>query len=179
MCFTCSLTQYIYLLCNRLCQDLTLPGWRLPLHFPFDIYTLGVLGKVHCINLLLFCAGYKGKTGFLGGYLLKNLPEMQGMRVWFLGWEYPLEKESATHFSILTWEIPWTEEPGVLQSMGSHAAAAAKLLQSCPTLCDPIDRGPPGSCGILRQEHWSGSPFPSPVHESEKWKWSRSVMSDS
>jgi len=41
------------------------------------------------------------------------------------------------------------------------AAAAAKSLQSCPTLCDPIP-------GILQQEHWSGLPFPSPVHESEK-----------
>ena len=35
------------------------------------------------------------------------------------------------------------------------------------------------SLGFSRQEHWSGLPFPSPVHESEKWKWSRSVMSDS
>ena len=37
----------------------------------------------------------------------------------------------------------------------------------------------PPSLGFSRQEHWSGLPFPSPVHESEKWKWSRSVMSDS
>ena len=37
----------------------------------------------------------------------------------------------------------------------------------------------PLSLGFSRQEHWSGLPFPSPVHESEKWKWSRSVMSDS
>ena len=49
------------------------------------------------------------------------------------------------------------------------AAAAAKLLQSCPTLCDPIDGSPPGSSvhGILQEEHWSGLPFPSPVCESE------------
>ena len=55
--------------------------------------------------------------------------------------------------------------------------AAAKSLQSCPTLCDPIDGSPPGSpsLGFSRQEHWSGLPFPSPMHESEKWKWSRSV----
>ena len=61
------------------------------------------------------------------------------------------------------------------------AATAAKLLQSCPTLCDPIDGSPPGCPvpGISRQEHWSGLPFPSPVHESEKWKWSRSFVSDS
>ena len=37
----------------------------------------------------------------------------------------------------------------------------------------------PGSLGFSRQEHWSGLPFPSPMHESEKWKWSRLVMSDS
>ena len=50
------------------------------------------------------------------------------------------------------------------------AAAAAKSLQSCPTLCDPIDSSPPGSqsLGFSRQEHWSGLPFPSPIHESEK-----------
>ena len=48
--------------------------------------------------------------------------------------------------------------------------AAAKLLQSCLTLCDPIEGSPPGSpsLGFSRQEHWSGLPFPSPMHESEK-----------
>ena len=46
----------------------------------------------------------------------------------------------------------------------------AKSLQSCPTLCDPIDRShqAPPSLGFSRQEHWSGLPFPSPMHESEK-----------
>ena len=58
-------------------------------------------------------------------------------------------------------------------------AAAAKSLQSCPTLCDPIDGSPPGFPipGILQAR--SRLPFPSPMHESEKWKGSRSVMSDS
>ena len=67
------------------------------------------------------------------------------------------------------------------KSVCRSAAAAAKSLQSCPTLCDSIDSSPPGfpSLGFSRQEHWSGLPFPSPVHESEKWKWSRSVVSDS
>ena len=41
-------------------------------------------------------------------------------------------------------------------------------LQSCPTLCDPIDGSPPGSLGFSRQEYWSGLPFPSPMHENEK-----------
>ena len=74
-----------------------------------------------------------------------------------------MEKGMATHSSILAWRIPWTEEPGGLQSMGSQtvrhdrvtnthkhltkigaAAAAAKSLQLCLTLCDPIDGSPPG-----------------------------------
>ena len=61
------------------------------------------------------------------------------------------------------------------------AAAAAKSLQSCPTLCYPIDGSPPGfpSLGFSRQEHWSGLPFPPPMHESEKWKRSHTVVSDS
>ena len=47
------------------------------------------------------------------------------------------------------------------------AAAAAKSLQSCPTLCNPIAHQAPPSLGFSRQEHWSGLPFPSPMHESE------------
>ena len=45
---------------------------------------------------------------------------MQETRVWSLGWEYPLEKGMATHSSTLGWRIPWTEEPGGQQSMGSQ-----------------------------------------------------------
>ena len=50
------------------------------------------------------------------------------------------------------------------------AADAAKSLQSCPTMCDPIDGSPLVSSvpGFSRQEYWSGLPFPSPIHESEK-----------
>ena len=60
-------------------------------------------------------------------------------------------------------------ENDVSVAMGPHAAAAAESLQSCLTLCDPIDSSPPGSpVPGGRQEHWSGLPFPSPVHESEK-----------
>ena len=50
--------------------------------------------------------------------LVKNLPAVQEMWVWFLDQEDPLEKEMATHSTILAWEIPWTEESGGLQSMG-------------------------------------------------------------
>ena len=109
------------------------------------------------------------------------------------------------------------------------AASAAKSLQSCPTLCDPIDGSPPDSTvpgipqartlewlaisfsnarkwkmkvkslsrarllatpwtaahqappsmGFSRQEYWSGMPLPSPMHKSEKWKWSCSVVPNS
>ena len=50
--------------------------------------------------------------------MVKNLSEMQENRVRSLCWEDPLEKRMVTHFSILAWEIPWTEELGGLQSMG-------------------------------------------------------------
>ena len=50
--------------------------------------------------------------------VVKNLPAMQETLVRFLGQEDPLEKEIMTHSSILAWRIPWTEEPGGLQSMG-------------------------------------------------------------
>ena len=51
-------------------------------------------------------------------YLVKNLLAMQEIQVQSLSWEDLLEKEMATHFSNLLWEIPWTEKPGRLQSMG-------------------------------------------------------------
>ena len=50
---------------------------------------------------------------------VKNLPAMCETSVQSLGWEDPLEKEVATHSGILAWRIPWTEEPGKVQSMGS------------------------------------------------------------
>ena len=52
--------------------------------------------------------------------MVKNLPAMQDTWVQFLGREDPLQNEMATHSSILAWRIPWTEEPGGLQSMGSQ-----------------------------------------------------------
>ena len=51
---------------------------------------------------------------------LKHLPEMRETWVRSLGWEDPLEKEMATHSSILAWRIPWMGEPGGLQSTGSQ-----------------------------------------------------------
>ena len=60
------------------------------------------------INYLLF-----GRSSFIA-QSVKNMPAMQETQVQFLGWEDPLEKEMATHSSILAWRIPWTEEPGRL-----------------------------------------------------------------
>ena len=57
---------------------------------------------------------------FLMVQTVKNLPAVQETQVQSLGQESPLEKGMATHFSILAWRIPWTEEPGGLQSMGSQ-----------------------------------------------------------
>ena len=156
-------------------------------------------------------------------------------KMWFLSlsWEDPLEKEMATHFSILAWRIPLTEEPGRLQSMGLEkvkhdwatntqgmawgewapstllslhwiatqwwlqlpeqllvlydidnidkdhfpvaAAAAAKSLQSCPTLCDPIYGSPPDSPvpGILQARTLEGVA----ISFSNAWKWKVKVKS--
>ena len=72
------------------------------------------------------------------------------------------------HSSILAWEIPWTEEPGRLQSMLlllllSHFSR----VRLCATPWTTAHQASL-SMGFSRQEHWSGLPFPSPVHESEK-----------
>ena len=59
----------------------------------------------------------------------------------------------------------------ILINHDTDTAATAKSLQSCPTLCNPIDSSPPGSprpWDSPGKKHWSGLPFPSPMHESEK-----------
>ena len=86
----------------------------------------------------------------------------------------------ATHSSILAWQISWTKEPRRLQLMGlqrvntiEHVCTKLLLLLSrfsrvrlCATPWTAAHQSPP-SLGFSRQEHWSGLPFPSPVHESE------------
>ena len=77
--------------------------------------------------------------------MVKRLFPMQETRVQPPGWEDPLEKEMATHSSTLAWKIPWTEEPGRLQYMGSQRAISlssvqfSSVAQSCPALCDPMN----------------------------------------
>ena len=69
--------------------------------------------------------------------MIKNPPAMQepqGVQVWSLSWEDPLEKEMATHFSILAWRIPQTEESGGLQSMGLQESVMIEILTHTDTL---------------------------------------------
>ena len=124
----------------------------------------------------------------MGAERVKRLTTMSESWVRFLGQENPLEKEIATHSSILAptqrrlvgyspqgrKELDATKRLHFLFSLSVLqkfiVSAAAKMSQSCPTLCNPRDGSPPGSpsLGFSRQEQWSGLPFPSPMHGSEK-----------
>ena len=72
-----------------------------------------------CVPSLLFTRG-QTMVASLVAQMVKHLPAMRETQVWSLGKEDPLEKEMATHSSTLAWKIPWMEEPGRLQSMGSR-----------------------------------------------------------
>ena len=112
------------------------------------------------------------RVASLVAQMVKNLPAIGETRVQSLGWEDPLEKGMATYSSISAWRIPWTVEPGSLQSMGSQRVghdwetntlgwfwtvkSKVKVInlmfvnilvcaQSCPTLCNAMDCSPPGS----------------------------------
>ena len=61
-----------------------------------------------------------GEEDFPGGSVIKNMPSVKKVQARSLGQEDSLEEEIATHSSILSWRIPWTEEPDGLQSMGSQ-----------------------------------------------------------
>jgi len=135
-----------------------------------------------CVN---FCCTAK----WFSYQTVKNLPAMQKTLVWSLVQKDPLEKGMATYSSILAWRIPRTKELGRLQSMGLprvrhdwmtlnfHVYIYMLLLrlQSCPTLCNPIDVSPPGSPvpEILqaRTLEWVAISF------SSAWKWEVIVKS--
>ena len=78
--------------------------------------------------------------------MVKHLPTMWETRAGSLGWEDPLEKEMATHSSTLAWNIPWTKEPGRLQSMGlqrvRHDWAASLSFTEFKLSCVIISSGP-------------------------------------
>ena len=71
---------------------------------------------MHAMNL----GNFYLDTDSLVAQMVKRLPAMQETQIQPLGRDDPLEKEMATHSSILAWEIPWTEEPGGLQPIGSQ-----------------------------------------------------------
>ena len=71
------------------------------------------LGNVPARFLLHFFFFFNSKASLVA-QTVKSLPAMQQTQVRSLGWEVPLEKEMATHSSILAWRIPWPEEPGLL-----------------------------------------------------------------
>ena len=74
----------------------------------------------HCKGPSIYVANREDKQGFPGSSVSKESPPMQETRVQSLGLEDPLEKEMATHSSILAWKIARTEEPGGLQHVGSQ-----------------------------------------------------------
>ena len=121
--------------------------------------------------------------------MVKHLPTTRETWVWSLGWEDLLEKETATHSSILAWKIPWMEEPGRLQSMGSqrigHDWAACTFTH--------LVRGFPGGtsgkeptcqcrsckrCGFdpwVRKIPWRRAQQPSPLFLPEESHGQRSL----
>ena len=99
--------------------------------------------------------------GLPGSQTVKNLSAVWETRVRSLGWEDPLEKGMATHSSILAWRIPWTEEPGALQTMGSQRVGhvVAQLVKNLPAMWetwvrslgweDPLGKGKATHSSIL------------------------------
>ena len=129
-----------------------------------------------CFKNLLFMTLIQMKNLEFWGFLLSR--KKRTSNIW---WNNSLSYRARESRGFQQGESSLGDQNRARASLQHAAAAAATSLQSCPTLCDPIDSShqPPLSLGFFRQEHWSRLPFSSPMHESEKWKWSHSVMSDS
>jgi len=121
------LSGFVYYFVHILCsKSFSSVSWRRsPSHFtqvcngvsPRDEFTSGLQSCMvlpHCVISEVL----DGISYCMVAQRLKHLPAMWETWVWSLGREDPLEKEMATHSSILAWRIPWTEEPGGLQSTG-------------------------------------------------------------
>ena len=93
------------------------------------------------------------QSASLVAQMVKNLPAMWETRVQSLGWEDPLEEGMATHSSILTWRIPWKEEPGGLQSMGSQTVKQNRATRhsTCADVSVQL------ASDVLGEESWSRS----------------------
>ena len=107
-----------WFVCLFLCQSLTL---LITIILECDLKSgIDASSFAFCLRLLwlfeVFCGCICRAS--LVAQRLKYLPAVQETWIQSLGWEDPLEKEMATHFSILAWRIPWREEPGRLQSTG-------------------------------------------------------------
>ena len=98
---------------------LRLKNFLLYINTTFSLYTHQLTLKLIIFSEFTLVSE---QVGFPGGSMVKNSPAMQEesqeMQVQFLSWEDPLEEGMATHSSILAGRIPWTEEPGWLQSIG-------------------------------------------------------------
>ena len=92
-------------------------NWSISTSFRIDHYLLQTSQNVSSSEFTLFAGVSARKLAFLVAQTVKNLPVMQETWVQSLGWEDALEKGMVTHSSILAWRIPWSEEPGRLQSM--------------------------------------------------------------
>ena len=125
---------------------------------------------------------YRTGWGFPGGASSKEsvFQCKRHIRCWYDPWVRKIP-----------WSREWHSTPVFLpeKSYGQRSLVSYNLLlllllsrfsrvQLCATPQTAAHQAPP-SLGFSRQEHWNGLPFPFPVHESEKWKWSRSVVSDS
>ena len=88
------------------------------IYFYFTTMFVYLVETMLCICIFIYSLYIIGAS--LEAQMVKCLPTMRENRVWSLGQEDPLEKEMATHSSTLAWTIPWMDEPGGLQSMGSQ-----------------------------------------------------------
>ena len=86
-----------------------------------------------CVFTYIYCC----TRASLVAQRVKRLPAMKETWVRSLGWEHPLEKEMATHSSTLAWKIPWMEETGRLQSMGSKRVGHDWATSLCSLYCCP------------------------------------------
>ena len=110
-------------------------------HSPMDRYWITLWGRSIFLSRPLMAQ------------MVKNLPAIQESRVPSLCQENPLEKGMATHSSILAWRIPWTEEPGQLQSMGSQ-----RVTHDWATNTENISRGSAVPLGALWEIPWKSTP---------------------
>ena len=111
---------------------------------------------------------------------LANVLAWQELRKWEVSYHSSLACFTRLHTH---WPLLFAEDRKIISAYSLSLVALLLLshfsrVRLCVTPEMAAHQAPP-SLGFSRQKHWSGLPFPSPMHESKKWKWSRSVMSDS